>query len=153
MDNSFFMNEALREAALAASEGEIPVGAVIVRNEEIIARAHNTNRTMRDPTLHAEMEVIRAATRALANERLSGCVLYVTKEPCAMCAGAIIHSRIGKVYIGARDVKYGACGTVFDILGNTSFNHVPVIEFGLLEKEASEMLSSFFNDLRNRNKN
>ena len=144
------MQEALCEAAIAASLGEIPVGSVVVHKGEIIARTHNSNRTMHDPTLHAEMEAIRAATRVLSNERLCGCSLYVTKEPCAMCAGAIIHSRIERVFIGTRDTKYGACGTVFKILGNTSFNHIPTIEFGLLEKEAAEMLSSFFTSLRNR---
>jgi tRNA(adenine34) deaminase len=151
-DETSFMHEALREAEIAASIGEIPVGAVIICNGAIIARGHNTNRTENNPTRHAEIIAIESACQSLSNERLDGCTLFVTKEPCAMCAGAIIHSRIREVVIGTRDDKYGACGTVFDILGNTGFNHVPVIRFGLLGEEAVIMLKSFFAALRESKK-
>ncbi|HNX60053.1 MAG TPA: nucleoside deaminase [Spirochaetota bacterium] len=147
-----FMREALVEAATAGAAGEIPIGAVIVRDGEIIARAHNTNRGKKNPVCHAETLAIMEACRVTDNERLGGCSLYVTKEPCAMCAGAIIHSRIEKVFIAAKDIKYGACGTVFPILGNSGFNHVPEIQFGLLEEEAEKMLKDFFAELRNGKK-
>jgi len=146
------MHEALAEAKKAGAIGEIPVGAIIVFEDHIISRAHNTNRSEQNPILHAEIKAIESACAALGNERLTGCSLFVTKEPCAMCAGAIIHSRIEKVYVGARDDKYGACGTVFDILGNTKFNHVPEIFFGILEDESGELIKSFFAGLREKKK-
>jgi tRNA(adenine34) deaminase len=151
-NNSIYMREALKEAAIAGSVGEIPIGAVIVRDGSIIARAHNENRAAHNPVYHAETLAIMRATEFLGNERLGGCSLYVTKEPCAMCAGAIIHSRIDEIFIAAKDIKYGACGTVFPILGNDKFNHVPMIQFGLLEEEAEKMLKDFFAGLRNGKK-
>jgi tRNA(adenine34) deaminase len=146
------MDEALAEAEKAVALGEIPVGAVIVFEDQIVSRAHNTNRSEQNPVLHAEIKAIESACRHFGNERLTGCALFVTKEPCAMCAGAIIHSRIEKVYIGARDDKYGACGTVFNILGNTGFNHVPEIFFGICEKESVDLIKSFFASLRENKK-
>lgn len=148
MDDEFFMNEALLLAKDAASDDEIPVGAVIVHDGEIISRGRNENRGKSDPTLHAEIIAIRNAAEHLRNERLTGCELYVTKEPCAMCAGAIIHSRIKRVVIGAEDVRYGACGTVFDICGNIAMNHIPEIKFGVLMDESSALLKDFFRKKR-----
>ncbi len=142
------MNLALDEARLAGETGEIPVGAVIVKDDTLIARAHNENRSQRNPLRHAEVIAIEKASAALGNERLTGCDLYVTKEPCAMCAGAIVHARIRKVYIAAEDVKYGACGTVLIVCGDPRLNHVPEIEFGLLREEAAGLLSEFFRKLR-----
>ncbi len=143
------MRAALEEARNAAEAGEIPVGAVIVRAGAVIARAHNRNRRDRNPLLHAEMIAIEIACRAMGNERLIDCDLYVTKEPCAMCAGALVHARLRAVYIGARDVKYGACGTVLAVCGSPALNHRPAIEFGLLEQESTALLGGFFKRLRN----
>jgi len=144
MDPIDIMRIALDEARKGFDEDEIPVGAVIARNGSVIAAAHNTNRAEKNPLRHAELTVIEKAAAHFKNERLAGCELYVTKEPCAMCAGAIIHSRLSRVVIGARDTRYGACGTVFSVCGNVSMNHVPPIEFGVLERESSEILKEFF---------
>lgn len=145
-----FMQAALEEAAAAASEGEIPVGAVIVRDGEIIARGRNRNRSRQNAVLHAEIIAIQEASEITGNERLIDCDLYVTKEPCAMCAGAIVHARIRKVYIGTQDSKYGACGTALSVCGNPLLNHVPEIEFGLLGERSHELLRSFFEALRQK---
>ncbi len=147
-DDTSFMLIALEEAHRADEEGEIPVGAVITRQGEIISRAHNRNRSLANPLLHAEMIAIESAAETLGNERLNGCTLYVTKEPCVMCAGAIVHARIERLVIAAEDVKYGACGTVFSVCGDSRLNHVPEIVFGPLRDEASALLSSFFGNLR-----
>lgn len=143
-----FMRIALEEAREASAAGEIPVGAVIAKDGAILARGRNRNRAGNNPVRHAEIGAIEEACAALGNERLAGCVLYVTKEPCAMCAGAIVHSRIGRVVIAAEDAKYGACGTVLSVCGNEKLNHVPAVEFGLLREEASALLSDFFRRLR-----
>jgi tRNA(adenine34) deaminase len=140
----FFMLIALEEAETAFMSGEIPVGAVIVRDGELIARAHNSNRELHNPVKHSEIICIEEASRILGNERLLDCELYVTKEPCAMCAGAIVHARIKSVFIGAEDQKYGACGTVLNVCGNVLLNHVPKIEFGIMRDEASLVLKKFF---------
>lgn len=142
------MRIALEEARAACAKGEIPVGAVIVRENEIIARAHNLNREQNNPVRHAEIICIEEAARIFDSERLTDCDLYVTKEPCAMCAGAIVHARIRKVYIGTEDPKYGACGTVLSVCGCSVLNHVPEIEFGLLREESSMLLKDFFRDIR-----
>jgi tRNA(adenine34) deaminase len=139
-----FMRIALEEAKTAFESGEIPVGAVIVKDSEVIAQAHNSNREFHNPVKHAEIICIEEASRILNNERLLDCELYVTKEPCAMCAGAIVHARIKSVFIGAEDEKYGACGTVLNVCGNGLLNHVPEIEFGILRDEASLILKKFF---------
>jgi tRNA(adenine34) deaminase len=144
-----FMCIALEEAKMAFESGEIPVGAVIIKDGSVIARAHNSNRELRDPVKHAEIICIEEASRVLGNERLLECDLYVTKEPCAMCAGAIVHARIKNVFIGAEDEKYGACGTVLSVCGNSTLNHVPAIEFGILKEEASNLLKKFFKNKRN----
>ncbi len=150
MDKHDYMKLALAKAEEAFKSGEIPVGAVIVKDGEVISSSHNTNRLERNPLKHAEMTAIETASRHFMNERLDGCDLYVTKEPCAMCAGAIIHSRLRKVIIGAKDIKYGACGTVLSVLGNSRLNHVPEIEFGVMEDDASQILKMFFKDKRGR---
>lgn len=143
-----FMRAALKQAKIAYNKGEIPVGAVIVKDGRIIARAHNQNRAKNNPVKHAEIICIEKASRVLNNERLTGCELYATKEPCAMCSGAIVHARIKSVFIGTEDKKYGACGSVLNVCGNKSLNHVPVIEFGLLREEASLLLKKFFKNKR-----
>jgi tRNA(adenine34) deaminase len=147
-----YMEVALEEARLAFRHGEVPVGAVIVRNGEIIARAHNGSRSFRNPVLHAEIIAIQKASEVLGNERLVNCDLYVTKEPCAMCAGAIILSRIENVYIGVEDFKAGACGTVLTVCGSEKMNHIPHVEFGLLGADAEKLLKDFFQGLREKKK-
>jgi len=142
------MQEALNQARLAWQKDEVPIGAIIVQNQQIIAKAYNKTRTSHSAINHAEIIAINEASKILQNERLINCDLYVTKEPCAMCAGAIIHARIANLFIGARDYKFGACGTVLSVCGNERLNHLPQISFGLLENEAIELLQSFFKNKR-----
>src|SRR3990172_1101787 len=149
MNEIEYMRMALVEAREAFSRGEVPVGAVIVKEGEIITAARNENRETSNPVRHAEIIAIEAACAAIGNERLTDCDLYVTKEPCAMCAGAIVHARIRRLVIGARDNRYGACGTVLSVCGNRALNHVPEIEFGLMEKESAKVFKEFFNMKRN----
>jgi len=144
------MRMAMEEAAAAAEAGEIPVGAVITRNGEILSRGRNDNRARNNPTGHAELNAIQRATEAIGNERLVNCTLFVTKEPCAMCAGAIVHARIARLVIAAEDEKYGACGTVLSVCGNERLNHIPGIEFGLLRDESARLISDFFRKLREK---
>ena len=144
MTDDDFMEEALRLAERAFTLDEIPVGAVIVRNGEIIASGCNRNREMNDPTMHAEIIAIKKACETVSNERLTGCDLYVTKEPCAMCAGAIVHSRLRRVIIGTEDIKYGACGSVLEVCGNPLLNHRPEIIFGIKKDESAALLKKFF---------
>ena len=148
MDDKDYMQAALALAREAAAAGEIPVGAVIVRDGEVIASARNDNRETNNPVRHAEIVAIEQACAALGNERLTGSDLYVTKEPCAMCAGAIVHARIRKLFIGARDPRYGACGTALSVCGNRALNHVPEMAFGLLGEEAAALLKKFFLEKR-----
>lgn len=149
MNDIDFMHIALTQAREAFEHGEIPVGAVIVKDGSIIASARNRNREMNDPVRHAEIIAIENACAAIGNERLTGCELYVTKEPCAMCAGAIVHARIKKLFIGARDIRYGACGTALNVCGNKALNHVPEIKFDILGIESAELLKEFFRLRRN----
>ncbi len=146
MDREDYMREALRAGQNALATGDVPVGCVIVKDGEMIARGWN-RREPGDATAHAETEAIRAACRALGTWRLEGCSLYVTLEPCPMCAGAIINSRIHAVYYGARDEKAGCCGSVLNLF-EERFNHKPRIYGGILEKECSASLSDFFHSLR-----
>ena len=146
-----YMVEALKEAEIAASEGEVPVGAVIVRDGEIIARAHNMTEQTKDPTAHAEMLAIRQASQRLGGWRLPGCHMYVTAEPCSMCAGAIVWARIEKLVIGTMDPKAGACGSVFNIPQDRRLNHFVEIETGLMREECSRILKDFFSRLRENN--
>lgn len=148
--NKAFMAEALKEAALAAEMGEVPIGAVIVRGDEIIAAAHNLVETSKDPTAHAEMLAIRQAAARLGGWRLTGCHMYVTVEPCSMCAGAIVWARIEKLFIGTDDPKGGACGSIFNIPQEKKLNHYTEIETGLLQEECSEIMKTFFKKLRDR---
>ena len=143
-----FMEEAFQEARKAAAEGEVPVGAVIVREGEIIARAHNKTGQDKDPTAHAEMLAIREAAKHLGGWRLTGCSMFVTTEPCSMCAGAIVWSRIEKLYIGTMDPKAGACGSLMNIPQDSRLNHYVEIETGLMREECAGLMKDFFRKLR-----
>ena len=138
------MREALELARLAAARGEVPVGAVVVREGEIIGRGSNAPISSRDPTAHAEIAALRDAARALENYRLGGCTLYVTLEPCAMCAGAIMHARIARLVFGAADPKTGACGSVVDLFAEGRLNHHAEVARGVLAAEAGGLVSEFF---------
>ena len=139
-----FMRLALREAERALRHDDVPVGAAIVRDGEVVGRGHNERELRQDPTAHAEALSIREAARALGSWRLLDCVLYVTLEPCAMCAGAIVLARIPRVVIGASDPKAGACGSVLDVLAQPRLNHRPEVASGLLAQEAGALLREFF---------
>ena len=143
-----FMKEALKEAKKAYDKLEVPVGAIIVRDNKIIARAHNLKETKFDTTKHAEILAIQKASRKLNSWRLIDCEMYVTLEPCSMCAGALINSRIKKVYIGANDEKTGAVGSVFNLLEDYTFNHKVQFEKGILKKECEKILKDFFKEIR-----
>ena len=146
-----YMREALKEAALAAQAGEVPVGAVIVKDGEIIARGHNTTETDKDPTCHAEIAAIRQAAKVLGGWRLPGCSMYVTTEPCSMCAGAIVLARIEKLFIGTLDPKAGACVSLNHIASDERLNHQAEITTGVLQEECSQILKAFFRQLRSKN--
>ena len=148
--DEFFMREALKCARKAYGAGEAPIGAVIVKDGRIVSRARNERETKQDATLHAEITAIRKACRKTGFWRLSGCVLYVTLEPCAMCAGAAVLARIDRVVFGAADPKAGACGTVLDILGARALNHHPAVTKGVLGGECSALLTEFFSGLRRK---
>ena len=143
-----FMKEALKEAKKAYDKLEVPVGAVIVKDGKIIARAHNLKETKFDTTKHAEILAIQKASKKLNSWRLIDCEMYVTLEPCSMCAGAIINSRIKKVYIGASDQKTGAVGSVFNLLEDYTFNHKVEYKKGVLQDECESILKEFFKKLR-----
>lgn len=144
MTHEALMRQALEEAQKAFDEGEIPVGAVIARKGEIIARAHNLREQTGDPTAHAEMLAIRQAAQRLGGRRLNECTLYVTLEPCPMCAGAMVMACLNKCYFGARDERQGCCESVYALPADPAFYHrVPCIG-GLLEAEASHLLKQFF---------
>ena len=143
-----FMKEALKEAKKAYNKLEIPVGAVIVKDGKIIARAHNLKETKTDTTKHAEMLAIQKASKKLEAWRLLDCEMYVTLEPCSMCAGAIINSRIKKVYIGASDEKTGAVGSVLNLFEDYTFNHKVEYEKGIMQEECQKILKDFFKELR-----
>lgn len=143
-----YMKEALKEAQKAYKYLEIPVGAVIVKDGKIIARAHNQKETKLDTTCHAEILAIQKASKKLKSWRLLDCEMYVTLEPCSMCAGAIINSRIKKVYIGTMDKKTGAVGSVFNLFNDYTFNHKVDFETGVLKKECEDILKRFFKELR-----
>jgi tRNA(adenine34) deaminase len=142
--DSAMMSEALTLAARAAEQGEVPVGAVVVKNGEIVGRGFNAPISCSDPTAHAEIGAMRDAAAALGNYRLPGCTLYVTLEPCAMCAGAIMHARIARLVYGAADPKTGACGSVVDLFAERRLNHHAEVMSGVLAGEAGRMLSDFF---------
>ena len=147
MDDLYFMDQALELAKEAAAEGEVPVGCVIVRGDEIVGRGRNRRETAKTALGHAEIEAIAEANRNLGGWRLWECTLYVTLEPCPMCAGAIVNARIPRVVYGASDSKCGACGSVCDLF-NMDFNHHPTVEKGIREEEASALMTEFFQNLR-----
>src|SRR5688572_28314571 len=148
MDAEHFMREALALADRAAAAGEVPVGAVVVREGAIVGRGFNRPISSSDPTAHAEIVALREAAAAAGNYRLTGCELYVTLEPCAMCVGAMVHARIGRVVFGARDPKTGACGSIVDLSAIAHWNHHGVFEGGLLAEECGAVLRAFFADRR-----
>ena len=144
MDDDYFMREALSLARSAECLGEVPVGAVVVQDGVIVGRGFNSPIGESDPTAHAEIAALRDAARRLDNYRLPGCELFVTLEPCAMCAGAIMHSRIARVVYGARDFKTGVHGSVVDLFAVDQLNHHTAVVGGVLADECSQLLSAFF---------
>ena len=147
MVDRMYMEEALLLARQAAADGEVPVGCVIVRDGQIVGRGRNRRETGKTALGHAEIEAISDACKNLGGWRLWDCTLYVTLEPCPMCAGAIINARIPRVVFGAKDEKCGACGSVCDLF-SMEFNHHPISESGLMEEESTQLLTEFFQDLR-----
>ena len=143
-----WMKVAISEANLAINEGEIPVGAVLIQNGQLVAKAHNQPILNHDPTAHAEVEVVRKAGKKLKNYRLSKSTLYVTLEPCAMCLGAIVHARIERIVFGASDPKTGVCGSKADLTSEAFFTHKVKVDGGVLEEENKEILQSFFKSRR-----
>jgi tRNA(adenine34) deaminase len=143
-----FMQQALEQAGLAALAGEVPVGAVIVRNGEVIAKAFNQPITNHDPSAHAEMLALRQAALAEENYRLPGTTLYVTLEPCTMCAGALLHARVYRIVYGATDPKTGAAGSVLDVFSSKQLNHQTIIEGGVMGQECGQLLREFFKERR-----
>lgn len=151
-ENVYYMRMALREAEQAAAEGEVPCGAVIVLNDEVIGKAHNQTELLRDPTAHAEILAITQATQAVGNWRLNGAVMYVTKEPCPMCAGALVLARIKKVIWGMTDPVRGGAVSKFSILNDADLNHAVEVETGLMAAECKGVMQAFFQELRQRSK-
>ena len=147
MEDLKFMDEALELARQAATEGEVPVGCVIVRNGQVVGRGRNRRETAKTALGHAEIEAIYDANRNLGGWRLWDCTLYVTLEPCPMCAGAIVNARIPRVVFGAGDAKCGACGSVCDLF-SMEFNHHPTVTRGIREEESAALLEEFFRNLR-----
>jgi tRNA(adenine34) deaminase len=143
-DDAAWMELALEQASLAAQAGEVPVGALVIRDGEIIGCGHNRNLLDNDPTAHAEIVALRQAAAKLGNHRLSGCTLFATIEPCSMCAGALIHARIARLVYGAADVKAGAAGSVLEVLNHPRLNHKLEVTAGVLKERCSEILQDFF---------
>jgi len=148
IDDREALQAALAEARLAAEDGEVPIGAVVVHEGAIVARGQNRVLRDVDPTAHAEMGALRAAAKAIGNYRLAGCTLYVTLEPCAMCAGAMIHARIDRLVFAADDPKAGACGSVLEVLNHPQLNHQMQVEQGIGAEESAELLRGFFKERR-----
>ena len=152
-EDAFYMRAALAEAAQAYALGEVPIGAVLVDEAgEIVARGHNLRERDHDATAHAEMIAIRAACERLGRWRLSGLTLYVTIEPCPMCAGAIVMSRVDRVVYGGTDYKAGACESLFNIPGHPAINHHPEVTAGVLAEECADIMKRFFRERRARKK-
>ncbi len=150
--DKYFMTLALEEAKKARNIGEVPIGAIVVRDNTVIGRGYNKRELLKSPLAHAEIIAIDDASKTLDAWRLIDCTLYVTIEPCIMCAGAIVNSRIKRLVIGATDPKMGACGTVVNLVQEERFNHRVDVTFGVLEQQCSSIMSDFFKDLRNRQK-
>ena len=148
--DEYYMYKALTEAGKAADYEDVPVGCVIVFNDKIIARGYNQIEKKKDPLAHAELQAIKQAVRKTGHKHLLNCTMYVTLEPCPMCAGAIVLARIPKLVIGAKDPKTGACGSVMDITNHNTLNHRCEVTTGVLEKECSSVLKEFFKDLRKK---
>ena len=148
MEKEDYMKEALKEAKKAFQKEEVPVGAIIVKDGKIIARAHNLKENKKQSTAHAEILAIEKASKKLKAWRLENCEMYVTLEPCSMCAGSLIQARIKKVYIGTDDLKTGACGSVLNLLEDYKFNHKVEVEKGILKDDCEKMLKEFFVILR-----
>ena len=148
MSDVIYMREALSLASQAAAAGEVPVGAVVVKDGTIVGRGYNRPVSGRDPTAHAEVMALRDAAARLDNYRLGGCDLYVTLEPCAMCAGAILHARVGRVVYGAADPKSGACGSVVNLFAESRLNHHATVASGVMAEEAGQLLQEFFSARR-----
>lgn len=146
------MKEAIRQARKAEKLDEVPIGCVIVRDGKIIARGYNRRNTEKSTLAHAEIQAIRKASKVVGDWRLEDCTMYITLEPCQMCAGAIVQARIPKVVIGSRNPKAGCAGSVLDLLHVPAFNHQVELEEGVLQEECSEMLTSFFRELRKKKK-
>ncbi len=144
------MQRALALADMAQETGEVPVGAVITLGDQIIAEGYNQPIAQNDPTAHAEIVALRAAAKALMNYRLVNSTLYTTLEPCCMCAGAIIHSRVQRIVYAAKDERSGAAGSVFSVLGSKMLNHVPCVKHGLLAEESGLVLKRFFQEKRKK---
>ena len=142
--DDYFMRLALREAESANAHDDVPIGAVVVREGELLAAAHNERELRQDPTAHAELLALRAAALAVGSWRILDAAVYVTLEPCAMCAGALVLARVARVVYGAADPKAGACGSVLDVLDEPRLNHRPQVAGGLLDAECAELLSAFF---------
>lgn len=150
MDDVRFMRQALVEARAAAGRGEVPVGAVVVREGTIVGRGHNLRESTNDPLAHAELKAIAEAARATGHWRLIGCTLYVTLEPCAMCAGALVNSRVERLVYGARDPKAGFVGSLGDLVRDPRLNHRLEVSEGVLAEDCGKLLASFFAGLRAR---
>jgi tRNA(adenine34) deaminase len=144
MTNEEAMRIALEEAAVASQNGDVPVGAVVIRNGEVIARRHNERELTGDPTAHAEVLALRDAAEVVGNWRLDDCTLVVTLEPCVMCAGALLNSRIGRLVYGAADLKAGATASLYNVMSDPRLNHNPPVEHGVLAVEAASLLTDFF---------
>ena len=153
MDDADYMRLALELASQAQASGEVPVGAVVVKDGAIVGCGFNAPISRHDPSAHAEMLALRDAAQRLGNYRLTGCELFVTIEPCLMCAGAIMHARIARVVYGAKDAKTGACGSVVDVFAEQRLNHHTEVQGGLLAEECGAMLSNFFTLRRTQQKN
>lgn len=147
-----FMKIALAEAKKAFDKEEVPVGAVIVQDGKVVAKAHNLKETKNDTICHAEILAIQKASKKLKKWRLTDCEMYVTLEPCSMCAGALINCRLKKLYIGTMDTKTGACGSVLNLLEDYKFNHIVEIETGVLQQDCEKILKDFFKFLRSKRK-
>lgn len=147
-----WMQVALQEAEVAAQKGEVPVGAVVVHNGQLIAKSHNLRELNKDPLAHAELLAIAEAAEHLDRWRLIDCTLYVTLEPCPMCAGAIVNSRLDRIVFGASDPRAGSCGSILNIVEDERLNHRPEVTRGILQPQCSEILSNFFRALRAKRK-
>jgi tRNA(adenine34) deaminase len=149
-DDAAWMEHALDQARLAAASGEVPVGALVIKDGEILGRGHNRNLLENDPTAHAEIVALRQAAARVGNHRLAGCVMFATVEPCSMCAGALVHARIARLVYGAADPKAGAAGSVLQVLNHPRLNHKMEVTAGVLAGKCSEILQDFFRRKRER---